>query len=502
MPLKLKVLFVLAEAYPLAKTGGLGDVGPALARALIDAGVEVRLLMPAYREAARAFGGQPVGKPFRALEGSDRVRLLKGRLPEFGVPAWLVDCPALYDRPGGPYGDEHGHDWWDNSLRFGILCKVASLFASGKGLDGWKADVIHGHDWHAGLASAYAAFDPASTAANVFTIHNLIYQGNFDRKVRHGLGISSLAFHMDGLEFYGHLSFMKAGLWYSDRITTVSPTYARQILDPEYGCGMDGLLRHRRGQLSGIMNGVDHGLWDPRSDRYLPARYGPGEMDGKTRCKIALQERFDLPRGPDIPVVGMVGRMTHQKGWDLLADAIPQVIPNRVQFVLVGSGDERLEAAVGDLAGRHRGSVGYFGGYDEALAHLVCAGSDIFTVPSRFEPAGLTQMYSQCYGTPPVVHRTGGLADSVAEATTASVAEGTGTGFFFDQPTGDALAAALKRAIGLYRSDPDTWARVQANGMRQDFSWQAAAGRYIEVYEQALEDRRHRTGSTDRAGDP
>lgn len=494
MLLKLKVLFVLAEAYPLAKTGGLGDVGPALARALIDAGVEVRILMPGYRDALKCFSGTPVGKPFEALEGSDRARLVKGRLPEFGVPAYLLECPALYDRPGGPYGDENGHDWWDNSLRFGMLCRVASMFASGNGLDGWKADVIHGHDWHAGLTSAYTAFDPEATAATVFTIHNLVYQGNFDRKVRHSLGIDSLAFHMDGLEFYGHLSFMKAGLFYSDRITTVSPTYARQIMSPEYGCGMDGLLRHRQDRLCGIMNGVDHAVWDPRTDRHLPVRYGPGEMEGKAGCKAALQERFDLPREADIPLVGMVGRMTHQKGWDLLADAIEYTLPDRVQFVLVGNGDEALEAAVRDLAARHPGSVAFYQGYDEALAHLVFAGADIFTVPSRFEPAGLTQMYAQCYGTPPVVRRTGGLADSVTEVTPATLEDGTGAGFFFDRASADALTAQLRRAIGICRSEPDTWRRIQANGMRRDFSWGQAAGRYAQVYEQALDDRPTRTG--------
>ena len=492
MPLKLKVLFVLAEAYPLAKTGGLGDVGPALARALIEAGAEVRILMPAYRGAAEKFAGHPAGKPFRALEGSDRVRLVRGRLPEFGIPTWLLDCPALYDRPGGPYADEHGHDWWDNALRFGMLSKVAAMFATGDGLDGWKADVVHGHDWHAGLAPAYTAFDAEATAATVFTIHNLVYQGNFDRKVRHALGIESLAFHMDGLEFYGHLSFMKAGLWYSDRITTVSPTYAGQITDEEYGCGMDGLLRHRRDRLTGIMNGVDHDLWDPRTDKLLPAHYGLGDMDGKRLCKTLLQDRFGLPRGADVPVVGMVGRMTHQKGWDLLVDAMPRLLPDRVQFVLVGNGDEALEAAVERLADRHGDSIGFHRGYDEALAHLVFAGADIFTVPSRFEPAGLTQMYAQCYGTPPVVRRTGGLADSVTEATGAAIADGSGTGFFFERPAADALAAALARAVRIYRSDRDTWRLVQANGMRRDFSWHAAAARYLEVYEAALADRRAR----------
>ncbi|MEJ2513627.1 MAG: glycogen synthase GlgA [Gammaproteobacteria bacterium] len=492
MPLKLKVLFVLAEAWPVAKTGGLGDVGPALARALIDVGAEVRLLIPAYRGAAAKLEAEAVGAPFRPLAASHRVRLLKGRLPEYGIPTWLLDCPPLYHRPGTPYGDEHGHDWPDNAERFGVLCAAASMFARGSGVDGWKADVIHGHDWHAGLASAYVALDGEATAATAFTVHNLAYQGNFDRQVRPMLEIEAPAFHMDGLEFHGHFSFMKAGLWYSDRLTTVSPTYARQILEPAYGCGMDGLLRHRSDRLSGILNGVDHHFWDPRRDSLLPAAFGPGDLKGKARCKQALQEKLGLPGDPRSPLVGMVGRMAHQKGWDLLIEALPDLAEKGLQFALVGSGDEALEARLRELAAARPDSVALFSGYDEAVAHLVFAGADLFAVPSRFEPAGLTQMYAQCYGTPPVVRRTGGLVDTVTEATPEAVADGTGTGFFFDAATAAALAEALGRAAALLRDDPLTWRRIQENGMRRDFSWDQAAGQYMEVYEKAIEDRRAR----------
>ncbi len=492
MLLKLKVLFVLAEAWPVAKTGGLGDVGPALARALIDAGAEVRLLMPAYRGAAKKLKAKAVGEAFRPLAACEPVQLLKGRLPEFGIPTWLVHSPSLYERPGTPYGDEHGHDWPDNPERFGVLCRVASMFGRGRGLDGWKADVIHGHDWHAGLASAYVALDEQATAATAFTIHNLAYQGNFDRQVRPLLEIGAPAFQMDGLEFYGHFSFMKAGLWYSDRLTTVSPTYARQILEPSYGCGMDGLLRHRSDRLSGILNGVDHHFWDPRRDSLLPAAFGPGEMEGKARCKQTLQARLGLPEDAHAPLVGMVGRMAHQKGWDLLIDAIPGLADAGLQFALVGSGDEALEARLRELAAARPASVALFSGYDEALAHQVFAGADLFAVPSRFEPAGLTQMYAQCYGTPPVVRRTGGLVDTVTEASPEAVADGSGTGFFFDAASPEALAGALQRAAGLLRDQPATWRRIQENGMRRDFSWDRAAGDYMTVYEKAIDARRTR----------
>jgi starch synthase len=482
MPRKLNILFVVAESWPLVKTGGLADVVPALARALTELGHDVRLLMPGYRQVEETFAGKAAGRFFAALPGLDRVRLIRGELPGYGVPTWLLHCPSLYDRPGGPYADAQGHEWWDNGLRFGMLGKVASMFGAGRGLDGWRADILHGHDWHAGLAPAYASFDPAITAGTVFTIHNLAYQGNFDRTLLHALDIGPEAFAADGLEFYGHLSFLKAGLWYSDRLTTVSPNYARQAQTEEYGCGMAGVLRRRAAALTGILNGVDEDAWSPATDRFLPARYSAESLDGKARCKLELQDRFGLARGPEIPIVGMVGRMAAQKGWDLLAGAAPALLADKVQFVLVGSGDRALEAQLEDLAARHPGLVGLHVGYDEPLSHLVVAGADLFAVPSRFEPSGLTQMYSQRYGTPPVVRLTGGLADSVTEATPESIAAGTGTGFFFELADGGALTAALRKAVRLYRGNPLAWRALQANGMARDFSWRKPASVYADVY--------------------
>jgi starch synthase len=489
---KLKILFVVAETWPLVKTGGLADVAPALAAALIEQGCDVRLLMPGYCEVEETFAGQPAGRFFEALPGLDRVRLIRGQLPGYGVPTWLLHCPALYDRPGGPYSDPAGEDWPDNSLRFGMLCKVASMFGKGRGLDGWKPDILHSHDWHAGLAPAYASLDPEITAGTVFTIHNLAYQGNFDPAVSRALDIDAMAFQADGLEFYGHLSFMKAGLWYSDRVTTVSPTYARQVQTEEYGCGMAGVLRRRRNELTGILNGVDERVWSPGTDALLPARYSVRDLDGKARCKLELQDRFGLTRGPEIPIVGMVGRMTAQKGWDLLAEAAPSLLADRVQLVMVGSGDHALEAQLASLTARYPGMAGLHVGYDEPLSHLVMAGADIFTVPSRFEPSGLTQMYSQRYGTPPVVRRTGGLADSVTEAKPGSIAAGTGTGFFFDEADPAALATALQRAVALYRTEPARWRALQSNGMARDFSWRAPAADYVGVYRAALKSARAR----------
>jgi len=300
------------------------------------------------------------------------------------------------------------------------------------------------------------------------------------------LGLGAEAFHPDGLEFYGRLSFMKAGLWYADRLTTVSPTYAGQVQTENYGCGMAGVLRHRRTALSGILNGVDERTWNPATDTMLPARYTAADLAGKARCKLELQDRFGLTRGPDIPIVGMVGRMTTQKGWDLLAEAMPALLREKVQWALVGSGDAALEAQLARLAREHPGMVGLHLGYEEALSHLVIAGSDCFTVPSRFEPSGLTQMYSQLYGTPPVVRRTGGLADSVTEATRTNIADGSGSGFFFWRADSAELEVALRDALRLYREDRESWRALQVNGMARDFSWRRPAAEYARVYREAL----------------
>lgn len=486
MPPKLKILFVVAETWPLVKTGGLADVVPALARALAEQGHDVRLLMPHYRSVEEVFAGKPAGRFFSVLPGSRRARLVSGRLAGYDIPAWLLHCPALYDRPGGPYADAGGVDWSDNHLRFGLLCKVAAMFGTAGGLHGWQADVIHGHDWHAGLAPAYARLDPAVTAATVFTIHNLAYQGNFDPAVLKSLGIRAAAFQPDGLEFYGRLSFMKAGLWYADRLTTVSPTYAGQVQTEDYGCGMAGVLRHREAALTGILNGVDERAWNPQADPLLPARFSAKDLAGKARCKLELQDRFGLARGPEIPIVGMVGRMTMQKGWDLLAETMPALLREKVQWALVGSGDPALEARLAQLATDHPGMVGLHLGYDEALSHLVIAGADCFTVPSRFEPSGLTQMYSQLYGTPPVVRRTGGLADSVTEATRTNIANGSGNGFLFWRGDSAELAMALRDALRLYREDRESWRALQANGMGRDFSWRRPAEEYARLYREAL----------------
>jgi starch synthase len=488
MPVNLKVLFVAAEVHPLVKTGGLADVTAALPVALRKLGVDARILMPAYRGVTDKLRTTVACRPFEALPTVRKVRLLRGELPGTDVPVYLIDCPTLYDRPGGPYSDQFGRDHWDNALRFALLGRVASRFAVRRGLDGWQPDVLHGHDWHAGLFPAYLEFDPGASAASVFTIHNLAFQGNFDRKVRHALDIDSLAFHMDGLEFHGHLSFMKSGIYYSDQITTVSPTYAKQITQPSHGCGMDGLLRRNGSRLTGILNGIDREEWNPETDQALRARYSAEDPAGKQTCKQDMCEWMELDG--EGPVIGMLGRMTAQKGWDLFLDAAPRLIECGARLAMIGEGNRDYEARIEALSSRYPGRVGHLATFSEDSAHRLIAGCDMLVVPSRFEPCGLVQMYALRYGTLPVVHRTGGLVDSVTAITAESLEDGTGTGFLFGAPTPGSLAETAAMAIALYGEAPDAWRMARRNAMAVDFGWRHAAGQYLEVYQNALNGRR------------
>jgi starch synthase len=490
MPVDLKVLVVAAEVHPLVKTGGLADVAAALPAALRKLTVDARILMPAYRDVMEKLRATVVRRPFEALPTVRKMRLLKGVLPGTDVPIYLIDCPTLFDRPGGPYADPYGQDHWDNALRFGVLGRVAALFGSGRGLDGWRPDIVHGHDWHAGLAPAYLEFIEGGSAASVFTIHNLAFQGNFDRKVRHALDIDSLAFHMEGLEFHGHLSFMKSGIYYSDEVTTVSPSYSRQIKEPLHGCGMDAVLRQHAAHLTGILNGIDREEWNPATDRALRANYDADDLTGKKACQEDMCEWFEL--SGDGPVLGMLGRMTAQKGWDIFLDAAPRLIEAGGRLAMIGEGNADYEFQIDVLARRFPGRIGHIATFREDSAHRLIAGCDMLVVPSRFEPCGLVQMYALRYGTLPIVHRTGGLADSVVQLTPDSLEGGTGTGFLFDAPTPAALAEAAAEAIAFARGAPDSWRAAQRNAMTVDFGWRHAAGQYLEVYQNALDARRER----------
>jgi starch synthase len=464
------------------KTGGLGDVTAALPPALLAEGIDVRLCLPAFPAFLDAFHLTDVVRlatPFAA----ERVRVGLATLPGGKVAAYLVDHPPFYDREGGPYGGPDGRDFGDNHRRFALLAWVAA--ALGTGADpNWRPDVVHGHDWHAGLAPAYLRAEAEAgrhAAASVFTVHNLAYTGWFAVGTFPELSLPPSFYGLNGVEFYGGISYMKAGLFYADRLTTVSPTYAREIQTPEFGEGFDGLLRTRAAALTGILNGVDPAIWDPAHDEALPLGYDVETVEaGKAAAKAELRRRFNLFEGA-APVFGVVSRLTPQKGLDLLLAALPDLVAGGGQLALLGSGDRDLEAGFVAAAEAQRGAIGAQIAYDETLARLIIAGSDLIVVPSRFEPCGLTQLYALRYGALPLVRRTGGLCDTVVDATPARLRDKTATGFTFEAATADALAATLEWAIAQY-ANRASWRQMMREAMTRDFSWAQSARQYAALY--------------------
>ena len=475
----MRVLYVTTEVFPALKTGGLADVNAALPGALRAEGADVRMLLPAFPAFEAAIEEALPVVRLRAPVGQCEVEIVRGRLD--GVPAYLIRADGLFARPGNPYVDAAGRDWPDNHLRFALLGWVAARFADGS-IDGWRPAIVHGHDWHAGLAPAYLAARGGDRPASVFTVHNLGYQGEFPAETFANLALPADFYSLYGIEFYGKVNFMKAGLHYADRITTVSPTYAREIQTAEFGFGMDGLLRSRSGALTGILNGVDAAVWNPATDRRLAARYDVGDTRGKKQCKAALRRETGLAGGEG-PVFGVVSRLTPQKGLDLVLEALPGLVAAGGQLVVLGTGDAALEAGFRAAAAQFPDAVGVRLGYDEDFAHRIMAGADVILVPSRFEPCGLTQMYGLAYGALPLVRRVGGLADTVCDADAESCAAGTATGFVFGEAGVEALRGALDRAFALWRR-PAAWSQLMATAMRRDFSWAPAARQYLELYRQ------------------
>ncbi len=482
----MRALFAVSEVAPWVKTGGLGDVAAALPRALMSAGCGVRVLVPAYPAMMKACGER------RALA---RIDSPGGRFPAStlweavltdGLTLWLLESPECFSREGNPYLDAQGHQWSDNALRFGLLSRVAALLsAPGSPVD-WHADVLHCNDWQSALAPAYLRYLHGDEgAASIVTIHNLAFQGIFDATECAPLGLPERALTLDGVEFHGKLSFLKGGLQCCDLVTTVSPTYASEILGPEYGCGLEGLLRYRADRVSGILNGIDTEVWDAARDPALASNYDSHSLDAKAANKLALQKELGLAPDPQRMLFGVVSRLTEQKGLDLLLEIGDALCEEGAQIALLGSGDRAMERGWRDLAARRPGGCAAVIGFDETLAHRIEAGADAFVMPSRFEPCGLNQMYSLRYGTPPVVRRTGGLADTVVDATPQALADGGANGFVFEEASAPALFDALHRAIATF-GDPRTWRAIQRAGMRADFSWSGAAARYLEAYRAAV----------------
>mgnify|MGYP000934309393 CR=1 FL=1 len=480
----MRVLFTASEAYPLIKTGGLADVSGALPAALNTAGAEVRLLLPGYPEAMdRAEAKRQVGSLGDPLGVGAEVRLVSAKMPGTGVPVWLLECPVLYDRPGGPYQDATGHDWTDNPLRFGLLSWAAAHLCTEGSPSKWRPQVLHANDWQAGLGAAYLqAWDVVDRPATVFTIHNIAYQGQYPADTVPRLGLPWEMYGIDGLEYYSQMSFLKAGLVYSDRLTTVSPRYAKEIQAAPHGCGMEGLLAQRAADLIGILNGADYGVWNPAADPHLPHPYEPRDfVAGKAANKAALQRELGLEENPDVPLMVIVSRLNDLKGMDMVLAVMPVILRLGAQLALVGTGDRGLEDGFRAVAANNPRQVAVTIGYSEPLAHKLMAAGDMLLMPSRFEPCGLTQYYAFRYGTVPVAHATGGLADTVVDTTYDSVITGTATGFSFEHANAGAFQWCIERALGMF-GQRDQWRRIQASCVGQDFSWDRSAARYVELY--------------------
>ncbi|MBS1229676.1 MAG: glycogen/starch synthase, ADP-glucose type [Proteobacteria bacterium] len=476
----MRILHVAAEIYPLVKTGGLADVVAALPAALVKRGLDVRILLPGLPGILNGMTGLEPVFQIGPVFGAAVVTLLRGRLPDSGLSAYVIDAPFLFRREGNTYVGPDGRDWSDNHRRFGLLGWVAAHLACGELDAAWRPDVIHAHDWHAGLAPLYIAQNPGLKTATVFTVHNLAFQGRFSNDCLAELALPVGQLTPPGIEFHGGISFMKAGLVYANRITTVSPTYAREVRTAEFGYGLEGVLRDRGTDLSGILNGVDYAVWNP-ADPDIASAYRADDLAGKLACKLALQSELGLSSEAAGPLFVVVSRLFVQKGMDLLLAALPELIGEGAQLAVLGTGDDDLETGFRRAAAVNPEQVAVFVGYDEAMAHRFIAGGDVLLVPSRFEPCGLTQLYALRYGTLPLVRRVGGLADTVIDASAENLAADRATGFVFADAASQAIGKRIREACALYR-DRRAWQQVQRRAMLQDFSWDDSAAHYESLY--------------------
>jgi starch synthase len=474
----LPVLGVASEMFPLLKTGGLADVVGALPAALAPLGVELRTLLPGHPSVMQALDGARERLAWPAWFGGP-ARLLEAR--HGALDLLVLDAPHLYARHGNPYLDATGRDWADNPVRYAALAHAAARIGWGE-LPAFVPDVLHVHDWQAALVPAYLHYlgTGRRRPATVLTLHNLAFQGRFRADVWNLLGLPAEAFAMQGLEYHGDVGFLKAGIHFADAITTVSPTYAREIRTLAGGMGLDPMLRWRESAVSGIVNGIDTDVWNPATDGHLAQGYDSGSLAPRQLNKRALEQRFGLP-ADEAPLLCMVSRLTAQKGIDLVAAALDAIVAAGARLVVLGNGDHVLEEALRAGAQRHPERVAVRIGYDEALSHLMQGGSDAILVPSRFEPCGLTQLYGLRYGCVPVVARTGGLADTVIDANDAAIKAGAATGVQFSEITAEGLLEAVQKTVALYRQ-PEIWRRMQLAGMRADVGWQTSAAEYARLY--------------------
>ena len=484
----MKILFASSEAHPLIKTGGLADVAGSLPRAIRHLHHDIRVVIPAYQSVLKQAEKFTLVAHLE-LEGVKQpVRILCGRLPGSTVTVYMVDSPEHFDRPGNPYTMKQGAEWPDNAERFTTFCRaIEALSLDAAGLD-WQPDIIHCNDWQAALVLPLLDRH-AVRPATIFTIHNLAYQGLFDWKIFKKLKLPADFWSMEAMEFHNQFSFIKGGLVFADWVTTVSPTYAEEIQTSKYGYGLEGLIGYRKDNLTGIVNGVDYSVWNPGRDILIPVQFAARSLTHKIENKQALQEHFKLPVDKTIPVLAVISRLVEQKGIDLILKIVPDLVKQNAQLIVLGSGDSKLETGIRDAVKKYPKQVAAHIGYDEALSHHIEAGADIFLMPSRFEPCGLNQIYSQRYGTVPIVRNTGGLADTVTDTTPETIESKTATGFSFSKAKATALLKTVECALGYYRQ-PEIWQQIVCTGMKQDFSWKRSAQLYIELYETVLTQRK------------
>ena len=473
----LRVLSIASEVFPLVKTGGLADVAGALPGALKRENVEMRTLVPGYPQVMAGLETHEHVYYYPDLFGGPaEVFASQGK----GLDLFVIDAPHLYNRPGNPYLGPDGVDWADNAQRFAALARVGADIGKGS-LAGFVPDVAHAHDWQGGLMPAYLHYSDGARPGTVITIHNIAFQGHFPASMLDALGLPSQAMSIEGVEYFGGVGFLKAGLRFADRITTVSPTYAREIMTPEFGMALEGLLSTRASVVEGIVNGIDDGVWNPATDPSLAQNYSALHVELRAPNRDALQQRVGLRANADAPLFGVVSRLTSQKGLDLLLAALPDLMAQGAQIAVLGAGERAIEEGFAEAERTYRGEVGCVFGYSEPLAHLIQGGSDFLVVPSRFEPCGLTQLCALRYGATPVVARVGGLADTIIDANEAALTAGVATGIQFHPPSPSALREALTRALAFHR-DPATMRRLRLNGMRADVSWRGPAKRYAALY--------------------
>lgn len=477
----MRVLFATSEIHPLMKTGGLADVSASLPHALFERDVDIRLVMPAYADTLTRLKSWQVMSELN-LGAFGMARLLRSKMPDSPVPLYLIEHPDFSTRSGNPYNDTTGHAWPDNAERFTLFSRACEMLALNQAMLDWQPDIVHGNDWQTGILLSLLRENPLAPPS-LITIHNLAYQGVFSRTTFDQLELPQTLWRPDAIEHWGEMNCLKAGLNAARKIATVSPTYAHEIQTPAFGAGLDGLLRDRQADVVGMVNGIDMEAWNPANDPYLAAPYDLDTLQDKALNKLALQSEMGLTTDADALLIGMVGRMAEQKGLDVVLAAADRMMQLPVQLAILGGGEQSLETGFKTVMQRYPGRVSVHLGYNEGLAHRIEAGSDVFLMPSRFEPCGLNQLYSLRYGTPPIVHGVGGLNDTVVDTYAGTLADGTANGFVMRNLDVNAILWGVGRALEFYQQ-PEVWKTLQAHGMIQDFGWGAGAQHYLELYQE------------------